>query len=463
MADHYLHWIWSKYTISPDPASGMQSLHQTCSTFIKHVLRPSQIILLGGGYALHPDVAAPLGEIIPVMIHLLHLAAKHCGLQSSSTLREADIQILTRTTGLFTPATQNQIVWHWTVLMEELYVAMVDLKSLCHGYSIPGGGERPSRMPQILFSLPPSLRAKLPKGFLHSYGFSTSHAPLKAPGPSAKPSLLDRAASIASKKSLDLSDIVDRGIDMNSRSDHRPLGRFALYSDVLLSTEDTVNEMQAVLTDTFSRIHSRSTCFLVDPHNMLMQSLRGANDAHELHLAWDALTAQMDIAQRRLKEYQQEYEAGGRLPAHCMIVDPPERSLSTTSRTMSSASSEAGQRAPFGADLCETRPSVKTPVANIESTLVAEAGGPILTRPVAAARARAPVVIAAIAPWRLDVNMQELDKLPATAQGTTLLTSKGIDSASKDTVLECLAPTPAFPRALAVIYTLNTLDVARWW
>ncbi|KAJ7929553.1 hypothetical protein B0H13DRAFT_1859547 [Mycena leptocephala] len=210
MTDHYFDLLWSDYTTWPNPLLGRQTLHRTCTTFTKHVLHPSDIILAGGGYVLHPNLAGPLSEAIPTMTQMIRVATKHCGLR--------------------VPATQNQIVWNWITLIEELYVAMANLRSFRHGVSGSGAHERPSRMPYILSSLPPALRAKLPKEFLHLYGFSTSPA-----------SLFDRVASIASKKSLHLSDIVDRSADFDS---HSPLGRFGLEPDFLLTIKNTINEMQ---------------------------------------------------------------------------------------------------------------------------------------------------------------------------------------------------------------------------
>ncbi|KAJ7922220.1 hypothetical protein B0H13DRAFT_2411702 [Mycena leptocephala] len=174
MTDHYFNLLWSDYTTWPNPSLGQQTLHRMCSMLTKHVLQPSDIILAGGGYVLHSDLASPLNNVIPIMIQVLRAATKHCGLRCTSSLSETDVHILTCTTGLRIPATLNQIVLHWITLIDKLYVAMADLKTFRVGYSIPGSldahAEQRSRISNILSALPPSLRVKLPKGFLLSHG-----------------------------------------------------------------------------------------------------------------------------------------------------------------------------------------------------------------------------------------------------------------------------------------------------
>ncbi|KAJ7023889.1 hypothetical protein C8F04DRAFT_1192946 [Mycena alexandri] len=173
MANGNLNWIWPQYTISPDPASGMQSLSQTCSMLYKHVLQPTDIILSGGGFVLHPNLAEPLSRVMPAMIEMLALVTKYSGLRSSSSLSTVDLHVLTTTTGLVLPATQNQIVLNWVILADELYIAMADLETFRVGYSVPGSidehGKQRSRMPKIIAALPYSLAHKLPKDFLKSY------------------------------------------------------------------------------------------------------------------------------------------------------------------------------------------------------------------------------------------------------------------------------------------------------
>ncbi|KAJ7923594.1 hypothetical protein B0H13DRAFT_1864740 [Mycena leptocephala] len=171
MSDSSLGWIWSKYTTSPDPGSGMQSLYRTCSVLTKHVLHPSDIILSGGGFTLCPALVVLLTAVVPALDHLLKLAAKHYSLLNTSSLCQTELQVLTCTTGLIVPATLNQIVWHWIHFVDKLYFAMVAMKSFCKNMSMVNPDcDRPSRMSQTLASLPPSLRIKLPKEFLESHG-----------------------------------------------------------------------------------------------------------------------------------------------------------------------------------------------------------------------------------------------------------------------------------------------------
>ncbi|KAJ7204884.1 hypothetical protein B0H12DRAFT_1225492 [Mycena haematopus] len=158
------------YTTSPDPGSGMQTLQQTCSAIIEHVLRPSDIILSGGGYTLRAALAEVLQDAIPVLGRLLDLALRNVKLPSAQSFCHSELRILTYTTGL-DMASQPQIVWNWVHLLNNVHVAMKDLHSLWQGrpvYII--GCERPSRMSQILSRLPTSLRTKLPSDFLWEYG-----------------------------------------------------------------------------------------------------------------------------------------------------------------------------------------------------------------------------------------------------------------------------------------------------
>ncbi|KAJ7723871.1 hypothetical protein B0H14DRAFT_3519774 [Mycena olivaceomarginata] len=182
MLDSPLDWIWSEYTTSPDPASGMQSLYQTCSWLTKHILLPSHIVLSGGGYVLHPEIAQIFTNVVP----------------------EIELQILTNTTGLLVPATQNQVVWNWIMLMDKLYDAMIRLKSLRMGDPISGST---SRMPQILAALPPSLRIKLPTAFLESHGMMVLP-------PAANTSQVLRRKADARKRLQQHSCVPTRGLRM---------------------------------------------------------------------------------------------------------------------------------------------------------------------------------------------------------------------------------------------------------
>ncbi|KAJ7772490.1 hypothetical protein B0H14DRAFT_2632318 [Mycena olivaceomarginata] len=153
MSDITMDWIWSRYTTSPDPAAGMQSLYQMCSAITKHVLLPSHIILSGGGFTLLPELAQILLDAVPLLGQVLNRVMRLSGFPGLDV------------------ATQSQVVRSWVNLVDKAYIAMMDIKYLACGRPIHVlGRERPSRMRQIVMLLPPSLRIKLPADFLRSYG-----------------------------------------------------------------------------------------------------------------------------------------------------------------------------------------------------------------------------------------------------------------------------------------------------
>ncbi|KAJ7708391.1 hypothetical protein B0H14DRAFT_3643049 [Mycena olivaceomarginata] len=165
-------WIWSEYTTSPDPAAGMQSLNQTCSALTKHVLLPTHIVLSRGSFSLRPDLAQILINVVPQLGHFLNLAQRDAGLSGIHDFCHAELQVLISSTGSDI-ATQNQVVWNWVHLIDKVYIAMVDMKSLWRGRPIHILGRvRPSQMPWILAALPSALRVKLPSSFLRSHGIS---------------------------------------------------------------------------------------------------------------------------------------------------------------------------------------------------------------------------------------------------------------------------------------------------
>ncbi|KAJ7629984.1 hypothetical protein DFH06DRAFT_1337907 [Mycena polygramma] len=385
MSDSSMDWIWSEYTTSPDPASGMQSLYQTCSALTKHVLQPSHIVLSGGGFALRADLAQLLTNIIPAIGHLCSVAAKQHG-REIPQFGQAELQTLTCTTGLFVPATQNQIVWSWVTLIDELNFAMASMKSFWIGIPLTNSDrKRLSQIPRILASLPPSLRVKLPKAFLESYGITVLppavnasqasrqkenthqrlgciisvagdldrvHAPCSPSssrtsvevtvrkgthtdphstavlaerastvhdlvleyecGSDPGHCLLARTTHIVRKKDLNSSEIEERV----HRSGQLFMGTLALETELLLSTDDTVKEMQSLLTRASSFIPGKA-CFLVDPDGILMRLLRGANTRGELQTAWASLSERMRLAQMRFKEYHQTASCHDSPVSHC--------------------------------------------------------------------------------------------------------------------------------------------------
>ncbi|KAJ7353706.1 hypothetical protein DFH08DRAFT_805223 [Mycena albidolilacea] len=107
------------------------------------------------------------------MDHLLCLASEHRKLSTPPFIGQTELLVLTSTAGYIAPATQNPIVWNWIMVINKLYIAMKDLRSLykgCPVYIL--GCERPSLMPWILELLTPSLLVKLPADFLRAYGLS---------------------------------------------------------------------------------------------------------------------------------------------------------------------------------------------------------------------------------------------------------------------------------------------------
>ncbi|KAJ7500041.1 hypothetical protein FB451DRAFT_1162441 [Mycena latifolia] len=345
MSDPYLDWIWSRYTTSPDPASSVESLYRTCSALTKHVLLPSDIILSSGGFTICPDLAVALTDIIPAMDHLLRLAAQYHGLNSTPSIGLQELQLLTVTTGLHR-ATQNEIVLAWVTILDRLSAAMRELKALCVGN--PSDSSLASNIPRIASALPLTLRTKLPKSLLAFYGISTSL-------------LSHRVASIARKTSLDPSDVVDRGVNPD-----RLIARYALEDRLVVSIENTVQEMQRELTEAFSPTSDRSTCFIVDPHGVLLRILRGASTVEELRVAWTGLSMRTRVAQVRLGQYQAETaEKGSRTSAESPRVRHVP-SLTENPSFPSSTPVRSSTSTPACAKHHGSRPSVKTLVAAIE-------------------------------------------------------------------------------------------------
>jgi hypothetical protein len=118
-------------------------------------------------------------------------------------------------------------------------------------------------------------------------------------------SLFIRSTSMVSKKSLDLLDVLDRGVPFVKQ----PIGRFGLDTGLFLRTERTINDMQDLLTRAASLVQGRNSTFVVDLHRILITVLKSANELDELHATWLALSERMDLAQRSFKKYQSEFSA----------------------------------------------------------------------------------------------------------------------------------------------------------
>ncbi|KAF8139528.1 hypothetical protein K438DRAFT_1995902 [Mycena galopus ATCC 62051] len=215
-----------------------------------------------------------------------------------------------------------------------------------------------------------------------------SHSCISTLESSPCPSLC--TVDIASKKFLQESDIVNRGGDMY-------IGQFGLEENFFLRTDDTVKQMQSVLTKAFSRIRGRPVCFVIDRHAEFMQTLQGTSGVDVLQAAWAALSKRMAIAELRFKRYDQEYrlqknESMTYKSSHLTTSSPPTRSSplmpahhSTLQLIPQMCIPEPVRKSPnvllrsVAADPPERftsaiGPSVKTLVANIESALALEHG-----------------------------------------------------------------------------------------
>ncbi|KAJ6463634.1 hypothetical protein C8R47DRAFT_1079919 [Mycena vitilis] len=143
------------------------SLQQTCVMLTEHYLEPPHIVLAGGGFALHPGLSEPLSDVVHAMDGLLQLAARYHGFHTTRFIGSTELHILTTTTGLHVPATQNQVVLAWVTLMDRIAIAMRELKALCTGNPFdPARRNWPSRIPQAIMWLPEELRRKLPTELL---------------------------------------------------------------------------------------------------------------------------------------------------------------------------------------------------------------------------------------------------------------------------------------------------------
>jgi hypothetical protein len=110
-------------------------------------------------------------------------------------------------------------------------------------------------------------------------------------------SVFRRATSIVAKGSLDDEDVADRG-----NCSH--IGRFSLKARFFVRVDNTVTEMQALLTKA-SSLAGRSSHFIVDPHRTTFTTLQGAGGVAELHCAWDGLVKRLRITQSTFELYQQ--------------------------------------------------------------------------------------------------------------------------------------------------------------
>ncbi|KAJ7739788.1 hypothetical protein DFH07DRAFT_752054, partial [Mycena maculata] len=119
--------------------------------------------------------------------------------------------------------------------------------------------------------------------------------------------LRNRINLIISKFDLAPKDIFDRG---NSSSAAIP--RFALETGFSIHLKGLVSEFQGFLATTANLIPERKELgrhFKLDPQDMLMEILRGAESLDEMTLAWKALRTRFSLAQDYLEKYHIEYQA----------------------------------------------------------------------------------------------------------------------------------------------------------
>ncbi|KAJ7084202.1 hypothetical protein C8R44DRAFT_894173 [Mycena epipterygia] len=126
-------------------------------------------------------------------------------------------------------------------------------------------------------------------------------------------SLFSRMTWLASKKSLEPKELIDRAI--NSRP------RFGMEPAFGLRLEKTLWAMQLLLKRAAALIPARATWFVIDPHDALFPILRGAMDLDEVHIAWTALNKRIALSQDFLEKYEAEYK----------IADPSLRPTSPAS------------------------------------------------------------------------------------------------------------------------------------
>ncbi|KAJ7102621.1 hypothetical protein B0H15DRAFT_796041 [Mycena belliarum] len=225
MSRSYLDQIWSRYTTSPDPLSGMESLYQACSRLTRHALQPAHVIPIGDSFTLHPDLAEPLAEVVPAMDHLLRFAAR-CGPHNAQLIGNKELQVLIITAGRYSYATQRQIVTEWYILMEHLTTAMRELKNLCNrDAATPSRGLRSSRAPSICISpeLPLVLGDEFPRTPIHVVSEGLLKSPLPSRAHVPEPQKLRSAIRLSAEKEKHPRTLDIRRGTSASHSDYAPL------------------------------------------------------------------------------------------------------------------------------------------------------------------------------------------------------------------------------------------------
>ncbi|KAJ7656263.1 hypothetical protein DFH06DRAFT_1132229 [Mycena polygramma] len=331
MRDSHLDWIWSRYRTSPDASSGMQSLYRTCSVFTELVLQPSHIILRGGGFTLHPELAIPLTDIVTSMDRLLLLAAKHNRLPQAPYIGRQELSILTASESLHSCATQNQIVFNWVLLIDRLALAMRELQWLCIGDDPTRHGWT-SWMPGILASLPPSLRIKLPRDFLESYGITVLPPAANTSEAVNQTAAALRHAEVVScrltgRSHVALDDVEAEGFAVAARSPNSS-------SAVAKATEDLAHLDRATsmsnLIDRFTRyptpaisLLARTTCIVKSKSLSSVEITdRGIDSALGRFALEIGFFRRVNDATNAMQSILTEASSLARIRDKCFVVDP---------------------------------------------------------------------------------------------------------------------------------------------
>ncbi|KAK7026608.1 hypothetical protein R3P38DRAFT_3191855 [Favolaschia claudopus] len=115
-------------------------------------------------------------------------------------------------------------------------------------------------------------------------------------------SLYLRTSSIANKRVLDKSEIVDRGTTIPPQV----LARFGLSAGYMLMVSRTIRQMQSLLKKMAALNPERRTIFAIDPQGVLLSVLASSKNIGELLAAWTALSKRMELAQGNLAKYHSE-------------------------------------------------------------------------------------------------------------------------------------------------------------
>ena len=108
-----------------------------------------------------------------------------------------------------------------------------------------------------------------------------------------------RATTLSSKKTLLVSDIVERrGLQQT----------YALYPTLLEEVTRVVSELQIFLERTSALIPERMSHFKVDLRDTFISILRESSDLGQIHAAWMGLTRRLTLALENLVKYEIQYK-----------------------------------------------------------------------------------------------------------------------------------------------------------